>query len=354
MARELKVADFQQKVKGQQTDLFFLENKSGLRAAITNYGARIVAIWVPDRYGKPDNVVAGYATLQDYLRQDETYMGAIVGRYANRISRASFELENKTYSLTANEGDHHLHGGKQAFHNVVWEAEQFDINEVVLNHISPDGAEGFPGKLEIEVRYSLTDSGELTITTVAISDKDTVLNITNHSYFNLTGEEDQVPARDHLLQIDADHYLPVGSDKIPIGSIEPVESTPFNFKNYRKIEKALQPEHPQLAIGGGYDHCFVLNKKSGNSYTSAASVKDPASGRYLAVYTTEPGLQFFECIFPEDLEVNLPSAYCLETQHFPDSPNRPEFPSTLLKAGKKYHSKTSYVFGTDSRKVQNK
>lgn len=343
MSQNLLVADFQSVIEGKRTDLFFLENRHGVRAGITNYGARLVALWMPDKENKPDNIVAGYDSLAGYLSHDESYLGAMIGRYANRIANASFKLNGKSYSVTANEGRHHLHGGRKGFHNVVWEAEQTDRSSVRLEHKSANGEEGFPGNIKVEVTYTLTDDEELIIESKAISDRDTILNITNHSYFNLGGETGNTSARTHELMVNAHSYLPVTENKIPLGRQESVEGSPFDFREFQVIAEKLDPNERQIVIGEGYDHTFVLNKTAAeniNTCILAARIKDSFSGRILEVKTTEPGLQFFECEFPQRLDLNLNSAICLETQHFPDSPNNPHFPSTVLQAGDEFYSKT--------------
>lgn len=348
MSKDLRVADFQTTIQGKETSLFFLENRHGVRAAVTNYGARIVAIWVPDRDGELDNIVAGYDTIADYLNHQETYLGAMIGRYANRIKNASFELNGDLYTLTANEGKHHLHGGITGFHNVVWDAKLLDRNCLMLRLESPDGQEGFPGNLKVEVSYTFTDADELILETKARSDIDTVLNITGHSYFNLGGEENNITARGHRLMIDADHYLPINEEKIPLEP-KPVESTPFDFRSYRKISKRLDLNDKQIQLAGGYDHNFILNKPADDAFSRSARVVEPNTGRMLEITTTEPGLQFFECEFPEELGLNPSTALCLEPQHFPDSPNRPDFPSTVLKAGEQFYSKSRYCFDIDNK-----
>ena len=348
MSKELAVADFQTTLEGKDTDLFFLENRHGVRAAVTNYGARIVAIWMPDRSGDLDNVVAGYDSIAGYLNHEETYLGAMIGRYANRIKNATFKLNGDVYDLTANEDQHHLHGGKTGFHNVVWDANLLDRNCLNLRLKSPDGHEGFPGNVEVEVVYTFNDKDELLIETKAISDKDTVLNITNHSYFNLGGEDSSITARSHRLMIDADHYLPINEKKIPLKP-KPVGDTPFDFRKFQDIGEQLDISDKQIQIAEGYDHNFILNRTAEDTSSMAARIVEPNSGRTLEITTTEPGLQFFECEFPKALELNPSTALCLEPQHFPDSPNRPDFPSTVLKAGEQFYSKSRYCFYIDNK-----
>lgn len=347
MAQHLKVADFQTEIDGKNTNLYFLENRHGVRAAITNYGARVVALWLPDASGSTDNIVAGYDSINGYLNHDEAYLGAMVGRYVNRIANASFELNGKMYKVTANEGKHHIHGGDQGFHNSVWKAEQGQRNSVKLKLESQDGAEGFPGSITVEVTYSFSDADELIIESRATTDRITVLNITNHSYFNLSGEQGRTGARNHQLFINADHYLPITQEKIPEGTLKPVKNTTFDFRTYRVIGENLDPDVKQIKIAGGYDHNFVLNKTSEHELSLAGRVKEPDSGRMLELQTTEPGLQFFECEFPEAMDLNLGTAFCLEPQHFPDSPNRSQFPSTVLRVGEQFYSKSIYGFRSE-------
>lgn len=340
-------SDFQTTVDGQQTDLYILDSGTGITAAITNYGARIAGIWMPDRRGNTANIVAGYRTISGYLEHDELYLGATVGRYANRIDGARFDLHGKTFELPANEGSNQLHGGEQAFHNAVWQKEYHDEQKLILSHHSPDGESGFPGNLDIQVRFELSSRGRLRIVYRATSDADTILNVTNHAYFNLSGEGADGDVHAHHLQINADRFTPVGPDLLPTGELEAVEGTPFDFRNSRPIGRDIGQDNLQLKRGGGYDHNFVLNKTRLDAYTTAASVTDPGSGRRLEVKTTEPGVQFYECRFSSNADLNLPSAFCLETQHFPDSPNQLHFPSVLLKKGDQFYSKTAYILSVE-------
>lgn len=344
MPKDLDITDFKTTIRGRKTDLFFLENRNGIRAAITNYGARIVAIWVEDAWGEPDNIVAGYDSITGYIEHDEIYLGAIVGRYANRIKGASITLNGKEYQLAVNDGRNQLHGGGKGFHAIVWDAYQPENNRLVLKWLSEDGEEGYPGNLNVKIVYTFTDEDELRIEYSAVSDKDTVVNFTNHAYFNLGGEQGNKAARNHHFMINADHYIPVFTDLTPIGELKEVAGSPFDFRKMRSAADIIDEKHPQIIRGNGYDHNFVLNKENEQEFSLAARVVDPSSGREMNVKTIEPGLQFFECVFDEELELNVSSAFCLETQHFPDSPNHPHFPSTLLKAGDKFYSKTGYSF----------
>jgi len=344
MGKNLIVREFQTTIDGNPTDLFFLENRNGVRAAITNFGARIVAIWMPDRGGELDNIVAGYDCIGDYLEKPELYLGAVIGPFANRIGNASFTLNGKEFSLTANEGGNQIHGGPKGFHQKVWEAELERPNRLKLHCQAEDGTDGYPGNLQMEAVYSLDDRDELTVEYSAVSDKDTILNVTNHTYFNLGGESNKIHVRDHEITINADHFLQLDKQLLPTGDMLKVEATPFDFREPKTMREGLSLEHPQLQYGDGYDDHFVLNKNSSEAYSLAAKVVDSYSGRVMEVRTTEPGMQFFECSFEEELALNVGSAFCLETQHFPDSPNQPHFPSTLLKAGDRFYSKTSYRF----------
>jgi|AntRauTorcE11897_2_1112592.scaffolds.fasta_scaffold01910_2 aldose 1-epimerase len=347
MPKNLSVPAFQTNVRDKKTNLFYLENKHGVGAAITNYGARVVAIWMPDRNGNLDNIVAGYDSISDYLQHDEICLGATIGRYANRIKGASFSLAGKQYNLTANEGVNQLHGGFLGFHNQVWDAEQHKKDELRLTLFSQNGDEGYPGNIKIEVTYLLLDDDQLRIKYKGQSDADTILNVTNHTYFNLAGESSNRRARSTQLMINADYYLPIDKELIPTGDLEQVQDTPFDFKNKRTIEQQVEENHPQLKRGNGYDHNFVLNKRTDEEYTLAATAYDAKSGRKMEVKTTEPGMQLYECEFDEQLDLNMGSAFCLETQHYPDSPHNAHFPSTMLKAGEQFYSKTAYIFSVE-------
>ncbi len=344
MSDKLNIEAFQTTVDGKKTDLFFLENKRGVRAAVTNHGARIVAVWMPDKNGELDNVVAGYNSIAEYLESSKKYLGVAVGRYANRIKGASFELNGKRYELSANEGQNQLHGGKNGFHNAVWDAKQDEPNSVRLRHTSPDGTEGFPGNLEVEITYTLSDDEEIIIEYRALCDKDTVLNVTNHAYFNLGGASNSVHARDHFLRINADRYTPIDEDSVPTGEIAEVDGTPLDFREPERIGARVGANDPQLKIDAGYDHNYVLNKGEEGEYTLAAVATEPKTGRLMLVHTTEPGVQLYECDLDKALGLNVGSAFCLETQHFPDSPNQKDFPSTVLKVGEEFYSKTAYAF----------
>lgn len=345
--------NFSTVINGKPTGLFTLENENGLRADITNYGGRIVSLIVPCKNGIFDDIVTGYHTIDEFLESEAIYFGALIGRYGNRIGGASFVLDGEKFLLTANDGNNHLHGGPGGFHNVVWGAIQPDSQTLVLTYLSPHLEEGYPGNLETEVTYRLTNDDELVITYRAVTDQKTVVNLTSHPFFNLAGEG-STSINDHYLRINADNYTPVNEELIPKGIIEPVTGTPFDFLTYRQIGERLNEDHTQLMYGRGYDHNFVLNIMPGNDEPQfAASVYDPVSGRKMEVYTTEPGLQFYGGNFLSGREVGKRgepylhrTSFCLETQHFPDSPNQPQFPSTTLDVGESYHTTTIYRFTT--------
>jgi len=335
---------------GQQVDLYTLKNQHGMEAAITNYGGTVVTLKVPDRNGKLDDVVLGYDKLEDYAA-GKAYFGAIIGRYANRIAHAQFTLNGTTYTLAKNDGDNHLHGG---FNKRVWTAKDVSGSAgqaLELTYLSKDGEEGFPGNLSVKVVYTLTDQNELKIDYSATTDKDTVLNLTNHCYFNLAGQGNG-DILQHQLTIRADRFTPVDANLIPTGDLRSVKGTPFDFTTATVIGARIDQDDQQLKLGRGYDHNWVLNGDASGSLTVAAQAYEPRSGRLLEVSTTEPGLQFYTGNFLDGIQgkqgkvYNRRYAFCLETQHFPDSPNHPNFPSTVLKPGQHYQTTTVYKFST--------
>ncbi len=330
------------KVDDKEVFLYTLTNKHGDEVKISNYGGTITSWVTPDKNGNRSNIVIGFDSLNDYL-QKPPYFGAIVGRYGNRIGDAKFELGGQVYHLAANNGKNHLHGGIKGFDKEVWEASvpNDSIPSLLLHYVSKDGEEGYPGNLQVTVTYTLSDDDALTIEYNAETDKPTPVNLTNHSYFNLTGDISHT-ILDHTLMINADGYTPVDTSLIPTGEIKSVRGTAFDFTKPKKIGKDIG------MVKGGYDHNFVLNKK-GDSLSLAAVLSDSLSGRELKVFTTQPGLQFYtgnfldgKFINRDKKPVNQHDALCMETQHFPDSPNKPQFPSTILKPGEKYHSVTKY------------
>ncbi|HLK28996.1 MAG TPA: aldose epimerase family protein [Puia sp.] len=327
---------------GKQVYLFTLTNKNAAQVKISNYGGTITSWTMPDKKGNTSNVVLGFDSLSGYLAKPP-YFGATVGRYGNRIANGKFKIDNNEYTLATNNGKNALHGGLKGFDKVVWDADTLvdSVASLTLNYTSKDGEEGYPGNLKVSVKFSLSDDDEVTIEYNAETDKATPVNLTNHSYFNLTGDVKNT-ILDHTLMIDADHYTPVDSTLIPTGEIEPVKGTAFDFTKPEKIGARIDQ------VKGGYDHNFVLNKKD-NSLQLVASLSDSISGRKMEVYTTEPGIQFYTGNFlngsikaSDGKPINQHAALCLETQHFPDSPNEPSFPSTILKPGEKYHSITKY------------
>jgi aldose 1-epimerase len=336
---------------GKKVDLYTLQNKDGLRIDITNYGGRIVSLFTPDKNGVFDDIVTGYHSLEEYLNSNEVYFGALIGRYGNRIANGRFSLDGIDYSLATNNGTNHLHGGPSGFHNVVWDAEQVNDHILKLTYLSAHMEEGYPGNLSVVVFYSLTNENELVTEYEATTDKPTVINLTNHAFFNLAGEG-QKTINNHLLKINADFYTPVFENLIPTGHIEPVADTPFDFRDFTPIGERLQSDHPQLQYGLGYDHNYMLrDTMKGREIIYAASVYEPISGRMMDVYTTEPGLQFYGGNFLNGSDTGKRgepylhrSSFCLETQHFPDSPNQPQFPSTVLRPGEVFRSKTIYRF----------
>jgi aldose 1-epimerase len=335
---------------GQQVDLYILTNKNGMEAAITNYGGTVVSLKVPGRSGKFDDVVLGYDALDGYAA-GKAYIGATVGRYANRIAHAQFALDGVTYTLSKNDGDNHLHGG---FNKRVWAAKDVSSNAgqaLELTYLSKDGEEGFPGSLPVKVVYTLTDKNELKIDYSATTDKDTVLNLTNHAYFNLAGQGNGDILQQQIM-IRADRFTPVDATSIPTGELRSVKGTPFDFTTATAIGARIDQDDQQLKMGKGYDHNWVLNNEKPGSLFLATQAYDPHSGRVLEVLTTEPGIQLYTGNFLDGIHgkggkvYDRRNAFCLETQHFPDSPNHPQFPTTELKPGQHFESTTIYKFST--------
>jgi aldose 1-epimerase len=337
---------------GVAVDIYTLTSDK-VDARIMTYGGIVVSLKVPDRAGKVDDVALGYDSFEQYI-PNKPYLGAIIGRYANRIAHGKFQLDGKTYSVPKNNDDNSLHGGIRGFDKVVWSAKPIE-DGVELNYVSKDGDQGYPGNLTTTVRYTLSD-GDLRIEYSATTDKDTVVNLTNHSYFNLAGEG-RGDILQHRVKINASRFTPVDSNLIPTGEIKAVAGTPFDFKTPHAVGERINQDDEQLQRGKGYDHNFVLDRKADDRLFEAAIVEEPTSGRVLHVLTTQPGVQFYSGNFLDGSIVGKGkhvygrrTGLCLETQHFPDSPNHPEFPSTVLKPGHTYHSVTVYRFGTDSGK----
>lgn len=345
-------ATFKSELNGKPVELFTLKNKNGIVAQITNYGGRVVSLWTPDKKGNYADIELGYNTLQGYLNSTEIYFGTLIGRYGNRIANGKFTLNDTTYTLAQNNGVNHLHGGKTGFNNVVWDAKQLSDNELELTYLSKDGEEGYPGNLSVKVVYTLTDDNSLKTEYWATTDKSTPVNLTQHSFFNLKGAGNG-DVNDHLMQIMADMYTPGDSTLITTGEIAPVEGTPMDFRKPVAIGERVNQDFQQLKYGLGYDHNWVLNKGI-EGLTFAARVVEPVSGRTLEVYTNEPGIQFYGGNFLKGKDVGkngkkygYRGAFCLETQHFPDSPNKPGFPSVILNPGQEYHSVCVYKFGVE-------
>jgi aldose 1-epimerase len=339
------------KVDGQNVDLYTLTNAHGVEAKITNYGGIVVSLRVPDRAGRFDDVVLGYDKLDDYLKSTP-YFGALVGRYGNRIGKGRFTLNGVEYKLAVNNGENTLHGGLKGFDKVVWNANAMETRigpALELTYLSHNGEEGYPGNLSAKVVYTLTNNNELRIDYSATTDKDTVVNLTHHSYFNLAGQG-KGDILTHQLMIAADKFTPVDAGLIPTGELRSVTGTPFDFKSATAIGARIENADEQLKLGGGYDHNWVLNGKMGQ-LRQAARVSEPTTGRGLEVWTTEPGIQFYTGNFLDGTLTGKGGkvyqkryGFCLETQHFPDSPNQPKFPSTVLKKGARYRTTTIYKF----------
>ncbi|MEX0945060.1 MAG: aldose epimerase family protein [Balneolaceae bacterium] len=349
---EFPVAEhFETEIDGKQVGLYTLKNSNGLRTDITNHGGKIVSLFVPDKNAIFEDIVTGYHTIDDFIESEEVYFGAIIGRYGNRIGNARFEIDSEEYVLDANNGPNHLHGGPGGFHRVVWDAEQPDDQTLILSYLSPHLEEGYPGNLQAEVIYKLNDNNELVITYRAETDQPTHVNLTNHAFFNLAGEGSS-SINNHYLKVNADHFTPVDESLIPTGEIQSVNGTPLDFREYHQIGDRVNSDHQQMIFGNGYDHNFVLNQPAiSDEMIFAASVYEPESRRQMDVFTTEPGIQFYGGNFLTGNEIGKRgepylrrTSFCLETQHFPDTPNRPEFPSTLLTPGEEYSSKTIYRF----------
>lgn len=350
---ELTIRNFEKLIDGKDTKLCILTNKNGVELTVTNYGAKIVSLMVPDRDGNFIDVVTGHNSIDEYLTSEEPYFGAICGRYGNRIAKGRFELDHIIYDkLAINNGPNNLHGGIKGFNAVVWDIKSINDNTIVLTYTSADGEEGFPGKLVTEVTYHLSDDNKVMITYSAVTDKPTVLNLTNHSYFNLSGAGDP-SVGDHLLTINADYYLPTDNTAIPYGPKEKVEGTPMDFRSPFSVGVRIDDNFEQLVFGKGYDHTYVLNKEK-DELSFCARCVSPKSGIVMECYTTEPGVQLYTGNWmtgnfegKNGQRYPTRAALCLETQHFPDSPNKPEYPSTVLRPGETFSSCTVYQFSVE-------
>ena len=342
-------------VDGRAVEQFTLTNKNGIEVRAITYGGIITSIKTPDRAGQMGDIVLGFDSIDGYLA-GHPFFGAIVGRYGNRIAKGRFTIDGQEYKLATNNGPNHLHGGNKGFDKQIWSAEVLPPmagqSSVAFTYTSADGEEGYPGKLLVEVTYTLNDNNELSVDYLGRSDKATHVNLTQHSYFNLAGQGDVLA---HELTIDADRYTPVDATLIPTGELASVEGTPFDFRQSTAIGARIDQPNPQLKHGGGYDHNWVLNGAAG-SLRRAARVVEPKTGRTLEVATTEPGMQFYTGNFLDGKLVGRGgrsygrrSGFCLETQHFPDTPNQPNFPATLLKPGQEYKSRTVFTFSASDK-----
>ena len=351
MKTEIKLLnknDFFKNIKGKETTIYVLKNRNGLVSEITNYGARIVSLWVPDNNGNFDDIVLGFDNIDDYINAKEKYFGATIGRYGNRIKEGKFLINDKEYYLEKNNGLNHLHGGNMGFSDVVWNAKQIDNQTLELNYFSKNMEEGYPGNLNVKIIYHLNNKDELKIEYFAKTDESTHVNLTHHSFFNLLGAGNET-INEHLLYINANSFTPVDETLIPTGNIELVANTPFDFSVPTKIGNRINQEDNQLNYGKGYDHNYVLNNSQSEEII-AAKVYEKKSGRTLEVYTNEPGMQFYAGNFlsgtigKHGKSYKKRSAFCLETQHFPNSPNQKNFPSTILKPNEEYYSICIYKF----------
>ena len=349
----LLTANFQKVVDGKETSLCILTNKAGSEVTVLNYGAKIVSLMVKDKNGILTDVVTGHDSIDDYLTSEEPYFGAICGRYGNRIANGCFTIDGVSYDkLAINNGPNSLHGGIKGFNSVVWDMKRIDNQSVELKYSSADGEEGFPGKLDTTLTYRLTDDNEVVITYHAVTDKPTVLNLTNHSYFNLSGAGDPYIG-DHLLTINADYYLPTDNTAIPYGPKEKVEGTPMDFRTPYEVGERINDDFEQLVFGKGYDHTYILNKE-GNDLSFCAHCVSTKTGIIMDVFTTEPGVQLYtgnwmtgNLIGKSGQRYPMRAALCLETQHFPDSPNKPEYPTTILRPDEAFESQTIFKFSVE-------
>jgi len=341
---------------GRQVELYTIRNTQGAAVKIINYGAIIVSLTMPDHTGKFEDLVLGFNRLEDYLN-DNPYFGCIAGRFANRIGKGKFSIDGVEYQLTINNGENHLHGGLAGFDQVLWDAQpvsQENASGLKLSYHSPDGEQGYPGNLDVTVTYLLTDQNELEIGYSAKADKPTICNLTHHSYFNLSGDPlDTI--LDHELMIAADRYTPVDEGLIPTGEIADVTGTPMDFRQPKRIGQDIEAAFAQLHFGGGYDHNWVLNDFDG-TVKKAASLYDPGSGRFMEIFTDQPGLQFYSGNFLDgsrtgknQIAYPFRSGLCLEAQKFPDAPNKPHFPPVLLRPGETYRQTTIYRFSTNQQ-----
>ncbi|MGA9591235.1 MAG: aldose epimerase family protein [Salegentibacter sp.] len=345
--------DFGTTPEGEKVEQYTLKNEKGMEVKIITYGGRITNLTAPDKNGEYEDVVLGFDSIEDYVK-DNPFFGALIGRYGNRIANGKFTLDGKEYDLAKNDGSNHLHGGVRGFDKVIWTAEETpdSTNSLKLTYTSKDMEEGYPGNLDVTVTYTLNDDNSLDVDYEATTDKKTVVNLTQHSYFNLTGDFSN-KILNTVVEIDADKFIPINETLIPTGEIKDVEGTPFDFRQPKAIGKEIESDNQQLKRAGGYDHCWVLNDQD-SGVRFASSAYDPESGRFMQVYTDEPGLQFYTGNF---LDNTLPakgggtyakrSGFCMETEHYPDSPNQKGFPSVVLNPGEKYSSHATFKFSVN-------
>ncbi|HEY8782328.1 MAG TPA: aldose epimerase family protein [Mucilaginibacter sp.] len=342
---------FEKTIDGKQTHLYILKNQNGVIAAITNYGAHLISLSLPDKTGKPTDVVIGFDDIAGYKKSLSAYYGATIGRYGNRIAKGHFVLNGRRYDLFINNKPNSLHGGKNGFNDVVWDAKQINDHTITLTYLSKDMEEGYPGNLNCKVTYELTNDNAVKISYEATTDKPTIVNLTNHSYFNLN-DIGSGTILNHVVQLKAENFTPVDSTLIPTGKIAPVAGTPFDFTKPVTIGSRINEQDEQLKNGKGYDHNFVLDKH--DITTPVATVIGDKSGIKLQIFTTEPGLQFYSGNFMKGDNTILGgkkddyrTGFAMETQHYPDSPNQPQFPSTVLKPGEVYKTVTIYKFSVE-------
>ncbi len=350
---DLKKENFEKMIQGKQVGLYILTGSDSFKVAVTNYGARIVSIELPDKNGEMTDVVLGFDSIQGYLDSPDVYFGPVVGPVGNRIAKGKFTLNDVEYNLAINNGVNHLHGGTNGLHKVVWDVATASEKNVVMHYLSKDMEEGYPGNLDITLTYSVEDGNTLKLEYEATTDQTTPVNLTSHVYYNLNGKSND-PINNHILQINADYYTPVDSTLIPLGTIEPVAGTPFDFTEPKAIGQDLNVENEQLTYGNGYDHNWVLNKPDdSDELTTAATVYSPKTGIQLKILTEEPGIQFYggnffngTIIARDGNPVTFRSGFALEPQHFPDSPNQENFPSIMLSPEDKYTTVSEYIFTT--------
>jgi len=345
----LETKNFDTIIDGKKVNLFWIENQ-GIKAAFTNYGGRLVGLWVADKNGKPTDVVVGMNSAAGFKNATEPYFGATIGRVGNRIAKGKFTLEGKQYQVPLNNGKNALHGGVKGFQDVVWDAVKTNENTLVFSYVSPDGEQGFPGNLKVKVTYTIADDNSVKMEYEATTDKTTVVNLTNHAFFNLNGEGSGT-ILNHELQIYANEFTPVDEGLIPNGELKAVKNTPFDFTSKHTIGERIETKDEQLKFGKGYDHNYVLNGTKKNGLNHAATISGDKSGIVMDIFTQEPGLQFYSGNFMQSKNTfksrskdDFRTAFALETQHFPDAPNQPKFATIVLKPGQKYHTVSYYQF----------